>query len=73
MRNLIIVFSFILIILSCTSSKNIITADGNTIATKISDTVKITNDSLEYEVIIIDPGFSSWLAKNAKPRGFYSQ
>ena len=72
MRNLIIVFSFILIILSCTSSKNIITADGNTIATKISDTVKITNDSLEYEVIIIDPGFSSWLAKNAKPRGFYS-
>ena len=23
-------------------------------------------------MIIIDPGFSSWLAKNAKPRGFYS-
>lgn len=73
MKNIIIALLFILVIISCTSSKNIVTADGNTIATKISDTVKIANDSLEYEVIIIDPGFSAWLAGYAKPRGFYSE
>lgn len=73
MKNIIIALLFILVILSCTSSKKIVTADGNTIATKISDTVKIANDSLEYEVIIIDPGFSAWLAGYAKPRGFYSE
>lgn len=73
MRNIILAVLFILVILSCTSSKNIVIADGTTIATKTSDTVKIANDSLEYEVIIIDPGFSSWLSGYAKPRGFYSE
>lgn len=38
-----------------------------------NDTVKITNDDIEYEIIIIEPGFNSWLASRAKPRGFYSQ
>ncbi|SCY10385.1 hypothetical protein SAMN05192588_1169 [Nonlabens sp. Hel1_33_55] len=28
----------------------------------INDTIRIANDSLEYEVIIIEPGFNSWLA-----------
>lgn len=37
------------------------------------DTVRIANDSLEYEVIIIDPGFNSWLLGRAKPRGFYGE
>jgi hypothetical protein len=36
------------------------------------DTVRIANDSLEYEVIIIDPGFSTWLASMALPRNFHS-
>lgn len=40
---------------------------------KGSDTVRIANDSLEYEVIIIDPGFNNWLYSRAKPRGFYSE
>lgn len=26
------------------------------------DTIKLVNDSLEYELIIIDPGFEGWLA-----------
>ncbi len=38
-----------------------------------NDTVRIANDSLEYEVIIIDPGFNNWLYSRAKPRGFYGQ
>ncbi|MCK0130581.1 DUF6146 family protein [Flavobacteriaceae bacterium F08102] len=34
--------------------------------------VRIANDTLEYEVIIFDVGFSSYLA-TAKPMSFYSQ
>ncbi|MDB2385186.1 DUF6146 family protein [Polaribacter sp.] len=35
--------------------------------------VVIANDSLEYEVIIIDPGFTYYLNAIAQPKGFYSQ
>ncbi|TRW25811.1 hypothetical protein FMM05_06195 [Flavobacterium zepuense] len=38
-----------------------------------SDTVRIANDSLEYEVIIIDGGFTSWLASRAQARGYYGE
>ena len=41
--------------------------------TKSLDTVRIANDSLEYEIIIIDPGFTTYLNSIAKPEGFYSQ
>ncbi|MEN3324544.1 DUF6146 family protein [Mariniflexile soesokkakense] len=51
-----------------TSNKNEISEN-----TKLSDTVSITNDELEYEIIIIEPGFNYWLASSAKPEGFYSQ
>ncbi|MDY7394478.1 DUF6146 family protein [Aureibaculum sp. 2210JD6-5] len=34
--------------------------------------VRIANDSLEYEIIIIDPGFNSYLA-TAKPESYYTQ
>lgn len=35
--------------------------------------VVIKNDSLEYEIIIIDIGFTAYLNSIAKPEGFYSQ
>jgi len=37
-----------------------------------NDTVRIANDSLEYEIIIIEPGFNSWLATQ-RPRGYNEQ
>ena len=37
------------------------------------DIVRITNDDLEYEIIIIEPGFNTWLASIARPEGYYSQ
>lgn len=40
--------------------------------TKSLDTVRIANDSLEYEIIIIEPGFQNWLATQP-PRGYYIQ
>ena len=35
--------------------------------------VVIANDSLEYEIIIIDVGFNAYLNSIAQPVGFYSQ
>lgn len=72
MKTLVSLVVIFLVILSCSSSKNATTAPENGLA-KVQDTVKIANDSLEYEVIIIDPGFSSWLASRALPRGYYSE
>lgn len=40
---------------------------------KASDTVRIANEETEYEVIIIDPGFNTFLYSQARPRGFYSE
>jgi hypothetical protein len=33
---------------------------------------EIKNDTLEYEIKIIDPTFNMWLVGNARPVGFYS-
>ena len=35
--------------------------------------VVIANDSLEYEIIIIDPGFTTYLNTIARPMSYYSQ
>lgn len=45
----------------------------NEIPVTANDTVRIANDSLEYEIIIIEPGFSAFIASIARPRGYYSQ
>lgn len=46
--------------------------DVQNTANTTNDTVRIANDSLEYEIIIIEPGFNNWLATR-NPRGFYEQ
>jgi len=62
------------VIFGCDTKK---TAQGTntiqTVAASPGDTIRIANDELEYEVIIIDPGFSTWLASRARPKGYYSQ
>lgn len=40
---------------------------------KKEEPVVIANDSLEYEIIIIDPGFNTYLQTLARPVGYYSQ
>ena len=40
---------------------------------KKEEPVVIANDSLQYEIIIIDIGFNLYLNTIAKPVGFYSQ
>jgi len=73
MKNSLYILAFILcVILGCTSSKSSVTGKNKPTGTK-NDTIRIANDSLEYEVIIIDPGFSTWLLTRAYPRSYHSQ
>ncbi|WP_418262725.1 DUF6146 family protein [Flavobacterium faecale] len=73
MKNSIYIIIIILgIVVSCHSSKTIASKSNNSSPNK-NDTVRIANDSLEYEVIIIDNGFNNWLISQALPRGFHSQ
>ncbi|WP_374539914.1 DUF6146 family protein [Flavobacterium sp.] len=58
------------LVFSCQSNKNF-SSDNNQKLT--SDTIRIVNEELDYEVIIIDGGFTSWFNSYARPRGFYTQ
>lgn len=59
--------------LGCNTSKTAVyTPEKKEKTSKISDTVRIANDELEYEITIIEAGFNSWLASSAKPRNYYS-
>lgn len=72
MRNSIFIIVLLLcLIAGCNSSKPTVSGSEKTIASK-NDTIRIANDSLEYEVIIIDPGFSTWLTSMAYPRNYHS-
>ena len=72
MKKIAFIIVLIAIIGACSTPKNNLAPLTATTAVK-GDTVRIANDSLEYEVIIIDPGFSTWLNSIALPRGYYSQ
>jgi hypothetical protein len=74
MKTLVSTALVLLIIVGCTTNKTLSATDApnQTVAAK-NDTIRIANDSLEYEVIIIDAGFGSWLAGRAYPRNYYSQ
>jgi len=74
MKNNVYIILLIILtaILSCKATKSIVTLAEKPIA-KQKDTIRIANDSLQYEVIIIDPGYSYWLLSRAYPRGYHSQ
>ena len=70
MRKLLWVFLLGAFIYSCSSTK-VRDLDSEEVLAQ-SDTVRIANDSLEYEIIIIDPGYSYFLNAMARPEGYYS-
>ena len=60
------------LLLSCGASKS----NSDNLAKDVTpkdDIVRIANDDIEYEIIIIEPGFNYWLASMARPEGYYSQ
>ncbi|MDR6302161.1 DUF6146 family protein [Mesonia maritima] len=73
MRYLISIIIGCFLLCNCaTSKKGKNNSSAENISETESDTIRITNDSLEYEVIIFETGFTGWLATQP-PRGHYSQ
>lgn len=70
MKNLLYICLIGLFIYSCSSTRDRDMQAGENMVQ--NDTVRIANDSLEYEIIIIDPGFSYFLNAIARPEGYYS-
>ena len=71
MRYLFAIFAAGLLIWGCESGKKTIEST-DTASGEVMDTIRIANDSLEYEIIILDLGFQNWLVTQP-PRGYYSQ
>lgn len=64
----------IALIASCKSYNNNQTINHNNTSKLVeNDTVSISSDETDYEIIIIEPGFNSWLVSTARPEGYYSQ
>lgn len=80
MKYLLSILILGLAIYGCATTPNALTTPEDPYArdsipadSAISDTVRIANDSLEYEIIIIDPGYATFLHSKARPEGYYSQ
>ena len=73
MKNIVLAFFGLLLICCCSQKKSLLTIDSSTKSSvaKKNDTIRIANDSLQYEIIIIEPGFEAWLTTQ-KPRNYYS-
>ena len=74
MKKILPIIIVIALIVSCKSYNNtqIINHDSEDALVK-TDTVSISSDETDYEIIIIEPGFNNWLLSKARPRGFHSQ
>lgn len=70
MKNLLYILIIGLFIFSCGSSNKTTTKSD---ANLPEGAVRIANDSLEYEIIIFDIGYETYLNTIAKPDWYYSQ
>lgn len=68
MKNIAYIFVIGLLIFACSTTKTIKTDKDLP-----EHAVRIANDSLEYEIIIIDIGYDTYLNSIAKPMNYYSQ
>ena len=69
MKKYYLIIVILFFVMACGTTKTT-TFDKNT---SKNDTIRIANDELEYEVIIIDAGFNTWLASYGKQRNYYTQ
>lgn len=72
MKNLVYIFLVGLMIYGCGSGRDR-DFGRDQIPVNANDTIRIANDSLEYEIIIIEPGFNLFINSIARPRGYHSQ
>lgn len=67
------VIALLVVLTDCSTSKK--SSDTTTLdvtKNKEPDTITIKNDSLNYEIKILEVGFFGWL-QTQRPRGYYSQ
>ncbi len=79
-KKLLAPFGFLLVLMlllaSCSSQKEVVDISEDEKALFKSDNeepVEISDEETEYEIIIIEPGFYTWLNSIARPEGYYSQ
>jgi len=66
-KNILIIATIVSFLFACTSNKKSITPSKQ--FQKETDTIRIANDSLEYEIIILEIGFNRYL--NTQPPADY--
>ena len=66
MKTIIYFIAFSFLLISCGTTNSTTTKDNLP-----EGAVRIANDELEYEIIIIDNGFETYLASIAKPVSLY--
>ncbi len=72
MRATLIILFLITVIFSCHPSKSVTSDKTKTDTEKAKDTIRIHNEELQYEIIILEVGFEAWLATQ-RPRWYYTQ
>ncbi len=74
MKSIIYIILICSFLVSCKSTKQVDTTSSiDEVSLTENDTVSISNNELEYELIIIEPGYNLWLETRARPRGYYEQ
>ena len=74
MKKHIILVGILVGFISCKSTdKPLNSTKSVEVSQTAQDTVRITSDKVEYEILIIEPGFNNWLMGRARPEGYYSQ
>lgn len=80
MKKGVLLTGFVLLLflglLGCDSTKKLVdisSEEQQVFSDKELDTVAIKDESSNYEIIIIEPGFQTWLQSVARPEGYYSQ
>lgn len=74
--SLALLFAVILLLVNCGTTKDklsISNEEQKAFEQVEGDTINISSDKTEYEIIIIEPGFNTWLYSIARPEGYYSQ
>lgn len=73
---LIVLCSMALLLANCGTSKDslgISKEEQKAFEQVEGDTISISSDKTDYEIIIIEPGFNTWVNSIARPEGYYSQ
>jgi len=71
MKNLGLILTILVIAFSCKTSKKVTQSDKP--VPQVGDTITLSSDESEYDIIIIEPGFNAWLRSTARQEGYYSQ